>query len=756
MQTSSSLKRIFNVAIKTSLLQIIVPVLLIVFAITFQIDSLKESQEQQLARTRLNAQEVGATLAASIAGAFQNIDLTLLSAGDYIRNKPTLNDVNLAKLNTTLIALQRRVPSLILLRAANANGDVLIDANADNSDRVNVADRDYFQRLKTNPNAGMVISEPVIGRYTKKWVIVCARRFNLSNGEFGGVVYGSIELEGLTERLSGKEMKLSENDAFVLRDDKSNIIIRYAHRHEDPEIMGKKISSPNIVAFDQSGANSVTYVSNSVIDKVARVFYLQRIKDQPLTIVIGLSIDDALASWQTEARRKWVMTAIFILVVTISFFLIFNEQSRKLKVIHDLESTSEKLKQLFKFNEALLLNSPLPMGVYARDGRCIKANEALAKLIGTSRDVMLTKNVRQISAWETSGSFDICLDNVKDNSHTECEVHLATEYGKQVIGECHVLSIQQNQEQHLLIQFIDLTEIKQVNSKLENILKSMKEGVHVIDGHGMIILENDAAIAMLGWHGENLIGRPAHFTLHHHHADLTAYPGEACPINATLQDGKTRQIDDDVFWRKDGTFFPVEYTATSILNPNGGGNAVTVVFRDITYRKQLEDELRRQATHDVLTALPNRRLLMDRLGQAINMNRRQNTHGALLFLDLDKFKGLNDQHGHEAGDNLLIEVAIRLRQLIRESDTIARLGGDEFIVLLLGLDSNFDLAQRYVDLVVEKLNRRLCEEYFIGDITHRCTVSIGIKIFYHDAIPEQILRDADSSMYRVKKNRDPI
>jgi len=754
MQRNSTFKTSLSANNRTNLLlQIVVPSLLIVFAIAFQITSLDESREQQLTRTRLIAQDLGATLAASIAGAFQNIDLSLLAAADNLRNKTSLAGIDESKLNATLNLLQRRIPTLILLRATDQTGVVLFGSNSEDSEKVSIADRQYFQYLRNTPNAGMVISEPVLGKFSKKWVIVCARRFNLSNGEFGGVVYGSVELEGFTEKLSGKEMRLNENDAFVLRDDQSNIIIRYAHGSEDMGIMGKKISTPNIVAFDKSGANAISYISTSPIDKVVRVFYLQRIKGQPLGIIIGLSIDDALAGWQSEAYKKWVVTAIFILVVVVSFVFIHREQSRKLNLIQELESAGEEMTQLFKFNEAILLNSPLPMGVYSADGQCIKVNEALANLIGTSCDVLLEQNIRQIVGWEKSGLLDACLRKLENNSHGECEVNITTEYGNQILGKCHILSIQQNEEHLLLVQFVDLTEIKRANSKLENILKSMNEGVHVINEDGVIILENDAAIAMLGWKGENIIGKPAHSTIHHHHADSSVYPVEECPIYATLHDAKVRHVEDDIFWRKDGTCFPVEYTATPILNPQGDGNAVTVVFRDITYRKLLEDELRKQATHDVLTGLPNRRLLMDRLGQAININRRQNTHGALLFLDLNKFKGLNDSYGHEAGDFLLIEVARRLTQIVRESDTVARLGGDEFVVLLLGLDSNFELAKHYVDFVVEKLTRKLNEDYVIGDIVHRCSASIGVKIFYNEDFPDRILREADSAMYQMKKDQ---
>jgi len=755
MPTNPTLKLFFaSLTRTTALLQISAPVLLIVFAVAFQINSLDESREQQLARTRLNAQDLGATLAASIVGAFKTIDITLLSATDYVRNQSASRSPNEHRLDAVFNQLQRRVPSLILLRATNQNGDVISDSANDSEAKLNIADRQYFQQLKNDPHAGMVISEPIIGKSTKKWVMVCARRFNRADGQFGGVVFGAIELDGFTEKLSGREMKLSDNDAFVLRNDQSNIMIRYARGHQDMQMNGKKVTSPPIVAFDKSLASSTSYVANSALDNVQRLFYLQRVGDLPMSIIVGLSIDDALAGWRSDAQRKWMITAMFILVVLISFFLIHLEQVRKLAVIRDLKKTSDDLTQLILFNEAIFLNSPLPIGVYASEGQCINVNEALANLLGTSRDVLLCQNLHHIASWKNTGLLDACLSAAGNQTCSECEINLVTDFGKQVSATCHILSIQQNQEKLLLIQFVDMTEIRHINSKLENILKSMNEGVHVINDQGIIVMENDASIQMLGWQGDDMLGKPAHITMHHHHADRSFYAQQDCPIYATLHDGLVRHVDDDVFWRKDGTFFPVEYTATPILNPDGEGNAVTVVFRDITYRKQLEDELRRQATHDVLTGLPNRRLLMDRLGQAININRRQNTHGALLFLDLDKFKDMNDTFGHEAGDHLLIEVARRLKQVIRESDSVARLGGDEFVVLLLGLDAEYDLAKKYVDIVAEKISRKLREDYLIDGTVHQGSASIGIKIFYNAELPEKILRDADAAMYEMKKIHD--
>jgi diguanylate cyclase (GGDEF)-like protein len=177
-----------------------------------------------------------------------------------------------------------------------------------------------------------------------------------------------------------------------------------------------------------------------------------------------------------------------------------------------------------------------------------------------------------------------------------------------------------------------------------------------------------------------------------------------------------------------------------------------IQFTDLTKRKRLEDELREYAFHDVLTRLPNRRLLLDRVTQAMHMSKRQNSYFAVLFLDVNKFKELNDAHGHDAGDQLLIQVANRLRHEVRETDTVARLGGDEFVVLLEGLGEDASGATEHANAVSDKINQVLSAEYVLGDIRHQGSVSIGIKVFDgDDADLDQILKEADAAMYEAKK-----
>lgn len=182
---------------------------------------------------------------------------------------------------------------------------------------------------------------------------------------------------------------------------------------------------------------------------------------------------------------------------------------------------------------------------------------------------------------------------------------------------------------------------------------------------------------------------------------------------------------------------------------------------DITQRKEMEEIIRQQALFDPLTQLPNRRLLVDRLGLAMLASKRNSTHGALFFLDLDNFKPLNDTHGHAVGDLLLIEAAHRIRQCVRESDTVARIGGDEFVIVLSQLAENDAVSKQQAEILAEKIRTELATAYHIqlknehGDqthIEHHCTVSIGIALFMADqCFIEDIIRNADHAMYEAKK-----
>ena len=212
---------------------------------------------------------------------------------------------------------------------------------------------------------------------------------------------------------------------------------------------------------------------------------------------------------------------------------------------------------------------------------------------------------------------------------------------------------------------------------------------------------------------------------------------------------------------KDGRLIWGEIMAKPDHNSQGDITGYHGITRETTERKLLQDQVRELAFYDPLTQLANRRLLIDHLTQALLLCQRQRSQGALVFLDLDNFKSLNDAHGHGAGDLLLIEVAQRLKACVRSVDTVARFGGDEFVVLLGVLSSECSEALTQAGTIAEKIRASLALPYRIAVTTdtptctaveHRCSASIGVVLFDgHDPSSNKIIDQADAAMYQAKE-----
>jgi diguanylate cyclase (GGDEF)-like protein/PAS domain S-box-containing protein len=211
---------------------------------------------------------------------------------------------------------------------------------------------------------------------------------------------------------------------------------------------------------------------------------------------------------------------------------------------------------------------------------------------------------------------------------------------------------------------------------------------------------------------------------------------------------------------KDGRLLWAEVLSRPEHDANGKLIGFHGISRETTQRRQMEDQVRQLAFYDPLTELPNRRLLIDRLKQALASSKRSGFYGAVMFLDMDNFKTLNDTHGHGAGDLLLIEVANRLRSSMREMDTVARVGGDEFVVMFREFDGARLTSQSQAAAIAEKIRLCLSEPYLLRTqdhhgtqvtIEHHCTASIGVVLFRgEDASQEDIFKYADAAMYQAK------
>jgi len=309
-------------------------------------------------------------------------------------------------------------------------------------------------------------------------------------------------------------------------------------------------------------------------------------------------------------------------------------------------------------------------------------------------------------------------------------------------------------------QFEDALRESQENIHL--LLNSTGEAIYGIDLDGRCTFSNNSCLRLLGYKdADELLGKNMHWQIHARHADGTHFPIEECRIFEAFKNGQGTHVDDEVLWRSDGTSFPAEYWSYPQLR-NGTVVGAVVTFIDITQRKKDEEIVRQLAYYDALTSLANRLLLKDRLIQAMLAGKRNGRYGAVLFMDLDNFKPVNDNYGHGVGDLLLVEAASRLKNCVREIDTVARFGGDEFVVLLDDLSTDRAQAEGQASLLAQKICSLLADPYVLTlssdatrpqqTIEHRCTASIGITLFLGmENSEDEVLKRADLAMYHAKE-----
>jgi diguanylate cyclase (GGDEF)-like protein/PAS domain S-box-containing protein len=322
-------------------------------------------------------------------------------------------------------------------------------------------------------------------------------------------------------------------------------------------------------------------------------------------------------------------------------------------------------------------------------------------------------------------------------------------------GEIHILSWNiaimrdaNGQSLGTLSSAEDITERKAAEAELRvaAIAFESQQGMYVSDADWRIIRVNQAFTDITGYSAAEAAGRLPAELLSSALSDDAFYAA----LNESVRTHGTWQGET---WdrRKDGTAFPVWLIISAVTNTEGLVTHYVVSMTDITARKAAEDEIRSLAFYDPLTGLPNRRLLMDRLGHAMASAARHRKLGALLFVDLDHFKTINDTLGHDKGDLLLAQVAARLRGCIRGVDTVARLGGDEFVVLLEDLSKSSLEAASQAEAVGEKIVAALNQPYEIAGYTHHSSPSIGITVLgEHPEAIEEPLKRADVAMYQAK------
>ena len=411
--------------------------------------------------------------------------------------------------------------------------------------------------------------------------------------------------------------------------------------------------------------------------------------------------------------------------------------------ISDEMEEAKRAKELTRVLEA----SPDLVAILDPLGRAITwANDAIATHLNTESNEQLLDS---LDSWSQAQYATVALPTVRSRGTWRGELRLSTSQNK-ILPISTLLVAHRNEENQIeAISMVarDLSELKAAEQRVEAseirlaaLVEHASDLVCVADDAGRVIYASPAVARVLNLSASELEGTPVFDLVHpDDRGNLMGRMEEIVNTPGISPSLEARVAHADGGWRH------MEVVTTNLLN-NPAVSGIVINARDITERVEVAAQLEEKAFHDELTGLPNRSLLLDRLADALHRASRHDRMVGVLFLDLDRFKVVNDSLGHSVGDELLSETARRLEQTIRPDDTVARLGGDEFVVVIGNMVRTTDAL-----VAAERVRSAVAQPVTLGNESTVVPTSVGIAIAFGDESPAELLQDADTAMYRAKE-----
>ncbi len=441
------------------------------------------------------------------------------------------------------------------------------------------------------------------------------------------------------------------------------------------------------------------------------------------------------------------LIAIFILIITLII----------IKLIFIIKNKADSLNQ-----QKLWFNSiidTLAEGLYVMNIKGIieYVNPEACKILGYKKEELLGKCAHSLFHSHYANQHipqKDCsiLKGVIDNKEFRTTEEFFTCKDKKVISVdlSSKFILEENQKSQIVTVFRDISENKRKENQMLLLTKALEASANAIiitDINAHVQWANASFEKLTGYKTQEVMGKDPKEFMNSGKQPKKFYEDMWKTI-LNKKPWKNELINK----RKDGSFYHEELSITPVLDKNNDIQNFIAIKQDITDRKKAEENINHFAFYDPLTDLPNRRLLIEQLEKSIDAITRTNKSIAVLFLDLDKFKLLNDAYGHDEGDELLIQVAKRLNLSVRKQDIVSRIGGDEFIIVLDNLPSDLVLAKESAKNISKKIIKTIKTPFILKNITYEITVSIGVSIFNDDQLKtSEIFKQADLALYEAKE-----
>jgi diguanylate cyclase (GGDEF)-like protein/PAS domain S-box-containing protein len=636
----------------------------------------------------------------------------------------------------------------------DANGFVTLSSFGSRSTPVYVGDRDPFKFQRDATTDQLYIGTPMVGHLSGKLSIEFSRRLSKPDGSFGGIVGSAIDIAQLEDFFSSLDIGRTGIVSLVGFDG----IVR-VRGGLDPTMRGfAGVSTGNSPLFDhlrESSAGSYwnTRPSSSHFDGVSRLMSYRVVSGVPLIAIVGLAEQDVFQQANTTLHKYFlagtVLTAIVIVVMILGAF----RQAHILSTAAELRLSKKSLEQSNRLLNTALKNMAHGLCMFDREQRLVVCNARYGEMYGLgSEQIRPGTSLRTILEARAAAGMSPQDGEEYISSRIE-EVSSGKPYHKLnelSDGSIYAVSHRPMPDGGWVATHEDITERRRAEQELDEtkrfldtIIENIPVAVVVKDARmRKYLLINRAFESMIGLSRNELIGRTV-FDIHR--------PQDAEVIDEA--DSESLRDPVRVNYKEIEVQPPLRrphMQATHrivIGNSRGEARYLIAVIEDVTERKKNEQRIAFLAHHDALTGLANRVALAQKIEEAGARQRRRGEPFAVLLLDLDRFKEVNDTLGHPAGDALLVEVAARLRMLLRETDFFARLGGDEFAIVQTGEANPRDAAKRLGDRIIDMVGK----PFDIAGGNINIGTSIGIALVpEHETDSDNLLKMADLALYRAK------
>jgi diguanylate cyclase (GGDEF)-like protein/PAS domain S-box-containing protein len=686
--------------------------------------SLAQSYAQSRAQATTATQNIALLLEHDISAYLDKIDLGLKGVVDDLQATPLPPT---ASLEHSLRHLARHEPYLEYLAVVNARGDVLAESHASPAQAARFSDWEYFRRHRDTPGESMLVSAPFHGRVSAAWVISMSHRYNGPDGRFGGIVVAHVKVSYFNDLFT--RLDLGPQGAISLRDSTLGLIARVPGLETAEAAIGSRTVSSQLAGILRESPERGSYTAPTKMDQVARSNSYRHMARYPFYVIVGLAEDDFLSDWEQELVQTSVQVVVFLAGTLTMLTLLLHAWAAREGDLLELTRTEQELR-------TLLETAPDGILIIDNHNRIAHYNQHTLMLLGFAGEDLREQPLSRILP-ELGEAYEI-----QSKHYTDLDLW-AQGNGRQIPVSVSTSPLATPSGPRTMLILRDITERREREEALRLaslVYQAVGEAIIVTDPAGKIIAINPAFTRLTGFSPEQTLGQSARILQSGRH-DPDFYRAMWESLSST---GSWK---GEILNRRSSGEVVADWLMISTIYDDDNQPQWRIgMYSSVTAQKRAEESLWRQASYDVLTGLPNRRLFLDRLQQEMSFARRTDTLVALLLIDLDHFKEVNDRLGHLAGDQVLVDTAQRIRGCIRATDTAARLGGDEFAVILGGIKD-----PEHVESIAQSLVHALATPHHLGNETVKVSGSIGISFYPTDAeAPETLFEYADRSMYAVK------